>query len=326
MKTVGLTYDLRSWYMKQGYTMEETAEFDKESTIDALAAEISSFGLAVDRIGNIYQLVEQLSSGKRWDLVFNIAECLYGDGRESAIPALLDQYKIPYIFSGPVNLGISLNKYYARLVVEAAGVPVSPGAIIRNIYETDKAGIYSFPVFVKPISEGTGKGITSKSIVYSAADLHKTCESLFDEYKQPVLVEEYLPGREYTVGVLGCGGSAKSIGGMEVICRDGLPYCNEVKENYEDYVTYKPIEGREKEICEALALDVWKAIDGMDGGRVDFREDKNGNICFIEVNPLAGLNPKHSDLPILGRLNGIDYSYIIGEILKSALSRYGLDK
>ncbi len=106
---IGLTFDLRSWYLDRGYTMEDTAEFDKQDTIDALEGALKNMGFETEPIGNCFQLIEALAAGKRWDLVFNIAEGLYGDGRESVVPAILDQYRIPYVFSGPVVMGVSLN-------------------------------------------------------------------------------------------------------------------------------------------------------------------------------------------------------------------------
>ena len=124
---IGLTFDLRSWYIDRGYSMDETAEFDKQETVDALENSLKIMGHETEPIGNTFQLIEALAAGKRWDIVFNIAEGLYGDGRESVVPAILDQYKIPYVFSGPVIMGLSLNKHLAKLVVAAAGVPVSPG-------------------------------------------------------------------------------------------------------------------------------------------------------------------------------------------------------
>ncbi|NSW94210.1 MAG: D-alanine--D-alanine ligase, partial [Bacteroidales bacterium] len=108
---IGLTFDLRSWYLDRGYSMEDTAEFDKEETVDAINSSLKKMGFETELVGNCFQLIEALASGKRWDMVFNIAEGLYGDGRESVVPAILDQYRIPYVFSGPVVLGISLNKY-----------------------------------------------------------------------------------------------------------------------------------------------------------------------------------------------------------------------
>ena len=130
---VGLTFDLRSWYLDRGYSMDETAEFDKQETVDALENSLRLMGHETEPIGNAFQLIEALAAGKRWDMVFNIAEGLYGDGRESVVPAILDQYKIPYVFSGPVIMGLSLNKHLAKLVVSAAGVPVSPGVLITEL-------------------------------------------------------------------------------------------------------------------------------------------------------------------------------------------------
>ncbi len=161
---VGLTFDLRSWYLDRGYSMEETAEFDKQETVDALAEGLRKMGHEPEEVGNAFQLIEALASGKKWDIVFNIAEGLYGDGRESVVPAILDQYRIPYVFSGPVIMGLSLNKHLAKLVVSAAGVPVSPGVLI-SLPEECEAISLSYPLFVKPVSEGTGKGITEKSLV-----------------------------------------------------------------------------------------------------------------------------------------------------------------
>lgn len=327
IKTIGITYDLREWYLQKGYSDDDTAEFDKEETLMAIEKEISSAGYEPVRIGNIFQLVEALARGDRWDMVFNIAECMYGDGREATVPALLDQYQIPYFFSGPVIMGISLNKYMAKLIAEAGGVPVCRGKLVRNQFDLQlveaEVNSYrlSYPLFVKPVAEGTGKGITDKSIIHNSLELWDVCTELLKVYKQPVLVEEYLSGREFTVGVVGSGTDTRCVGGMEIICKDDLPYSNFVKENYEDYVEYKVLEGNIKDQCEAVAILAWQTLGGLDGGRIDLRADKNGRICFIEVNPLAGLNPYISDLPILARLNNKDYHFIMQSIISAGIRR-----
>jgi D-alanine-D-alanine ligase len=317
---VGLTFDLRSWYIDRGYSMDETAEFDKQETIDAIENSLKIMGHKTEAIGNAFQLIEAIAAGRRWDIVFNIAEGLYGDGRESVVPAILDQYKIPYVFSGPVIMGLSLNKHLAKLVVSAAGVPVSPGLLIGDLKDLDKCKLI-YPLFVKPVSEGTGKGITEKSLVTSPGELSKIVDWIIGEFKQPALVEEYLPGREFTVGVVGSNEDALAIGGMEVICADNLPYSVEVKENYQNYCSYKPLDADIEGECKKVALDAWKALGAVDAGRIDLKADRNGKICFIEANPLAGLNPVHSDLPILARMYGIEYQKLMEEIMKSALKR-----
>ncbi|HRT88930.1 MAG TPA: hypothetical protein P5257_02320 [Bacteroidales bacterium] len=320
---VGLTFDLRSWYLDRGFSMEDTAEFDQESTITGIKNALHGMGFETEEIGNIFQLVEALQKGKKWDLVFNIAEGLYGDGRESVVPALLDQYKIPYVFSGPLVLGVSLNKYLGRIIVSSAGVPVSPGMLITRPEDVDRCRL-EYPLFIKPVSEGTGKGITDKSILRSPSELKETAGYLIKRFEQPALVEEYLPGREFTVGILGSGEDAYAIGGMEIICSDDLPYSYEYKENYEDFCRYKPLDKDIAGEAKDVALRAWKAIGGLDGGRVDVKTDRHGRICFIEANPLAGLNPVDSDLPILARYEGIEYNELIERIVKSAMKRYNL--
>lgn len=317
---VGLTFDLRSWYIDRGYSMDETAEFDKQETIDALENSLKIMGYETEPIGNSFQLIEAIAAGRRWDIVFNIAEGLYGDGRESVVPAILDQYKIPYVFSGPVIMGLSLNKHLAKLVVSAAGVPVSPGILVGESADLDKCNLI-YPLFVKPVSEGTGKGITDKSLVHTPVELRKMVDWILREFKQPALIEEYLPGREFTVGVVGNNENAVAIGGMEVICANNLPYSVEVKENYQNYCSYKPLDEDIAEECKNVALSAWKALNAVDAGRIDVKADRNGKICFIEANPLAGLNPVHSDLPILARMYGIEYQSLMEMIMKSAINR-----
>jgi D-alanine-D-alanine ligase len=303
--------------------MEDTAEFDKQDTVDAIDTALRKMGFETEPIGNCFQLIDALSAGKKWDLVFNIAEGLYGDGRESVVPAVLDQYKIPYVFSGPVIMGISLNKHLTRLIVSAAGVPVSPGMLILEMKDVDRCNL-KYPLFIKPVSEGTGKGITEKSLVNSESELRQMVEYLLVRFNQPALVEEYLPGREFTVGVIGSGDDAKAIGGMEIECKDNLPYSVEYKENYQVFCKYIPLADEFSDECKTVALNVWKALGAVDAGRVDVKADRNGRLCFMEVNPLAGLHPVHSDLPILSNMIGIKYQALIEMIMHSAIKRHHL--
>jgi D-alanine-D-alanine ligase len=220
-------------------------------------------------------------------------------------------------------MGISLNKHLTRLIVASAGVPVSPGMMVSDLNDLDKCNL-AFPLFIKPVSEGTGKGITEKNLVNSMDDLRQMVGYLLERFNQPALVEEYLPGREFTVGVIGTGDDAVALGGMEIECRDNLPYSVEVKENYLTYCKYIPLAGELEGECKKVALDVWKALGGADAGRVDVKADRNGRICFMEVNPLAGLHPVHSDLPILSNMIGINYQTLIEMIMNYAIKRHHL--
>ncbi len=319
---IGLTYDLRSDYLREGYSPEETAEFDKEETIDGIEKTLNELGYSTERIGNARKLMHRLQAGDTWDVVFNICEGLYGDSRESLVPALLDSYQVPHIFSGAVTLGISLNKAFTKRVVRDAGIGTPDFVVINEPGETESCNL-AFPLFAKPVAEGTGKGIENKSVIRNHTDLSEVCTALLKTFRQPVLVEEFLPGREFTAGVIGNGADARVIGVMEVVYK---PHANAIysyfnKENYKDLINYIPVEGELLKKCEAISLKAWKVLNAFDGGRIDLRMDKNGNLNFLEINPLAGLNPVHSDLPILASFNGITYTQLIGEIVEAALKR-----
>ncbi|HON39532.1 MAG TPA: D-alanine--D-alanine ligase [Deltaproteobacteria bacterium] len=321
---IGITYDLRDDYLKEGYTLEETAEFDRVDTIDAIDEAICACGHETDRIGNAKQLVQRLARGERWDLVFNIAEGLHGVGREALVPALLDAYEIPYTFSDPLVLALTLHKGMTKAVLRDAGVPTADFAVVSVPADIEKVSL-PYPLFVKPVAEGTGKGISDASLVKTPAELKRVCENLLAEFHQQVLVETFLPGREFTAGVVGTGGEAAAVGVMEVVFKKKEPadliYSYHNKSNYEQAIEYRVPEPEVVEPCAKLALSAWKVLGCRDGGRVDIRMDSQGRPNFIEVNPLAGLNPVHSDLPILCKLNGISFQELMERILKSAFKR-----
>lgn len=320
---VGLTYDLRSDYLKEGYSLEETAEFDKEDTIDGLAAAIAAHGHDVDRIGNVRALVARLAKGERFDLVFNIAEGMRGIAREAQVPALLEAYDIPCTFADAAVLTLCLHKGYTKAVLQAAGVATAPFVVVER--EADLARVtLPYPLFVKPVAEGTGKGITPRSIVRGASDLKPTVLDLLQRYGQPVLVEPYLTGREFTVGLLGTGSTARTVAAMEIHLGEkaepGL-YSLSNKENYEDRVTYTIATDALAREAEGVALAAWVALGCRDGGRADLRAGSDGKVYFLEVNPLAGINPQTSDLPIMWRMLGRKYEDLIGIILDEAMTR-----
>jgi D-alanine-D-alanine ligase len=320
---IGLTYDLREDYLKQGFSPEDTAEFDHPDTIDAIEKAVQLAGFNTDRIGNVKELCKQLISGKKWDMVFNICEGFYGIGREAQVPALLDAWNIPYVFSDPLVMSLTLHKGMTKAIIRDAGIPTADFVVISSPEEIHKVNI-PFPLFVKPVAEGTGKGITAKSVVESTEEFKEQCVYLLRTFKQPVLVEKFLSGREFTVGITGTGRDAVCVGVMEVILRQNAEqkvYSYFNKEEYKSVVEYKLVEKAIAKSCEEVALNSWKVLGCQDGGRVDIRCDENNTPNFIEVNPLAGLHPVNSDLPILCAKNGIDYNDLIGRIMKSAVKK-----
>lgn len=324
----GITYDLRQDYLDLGYGEEETAEFDKPDTIDAIEDTLQSLGYNTCRIGNIWQLTERLARGDRWDFVFNIAEGLRGIGREAQVPALLDAYNIPYTFSDPLVLALTLHKGMTKRVIRDLGIPTPDFAEVHSLSDVEKITL-PFPLFAKPVAEGTGKGITGASKVQTRSELFSVCEVLLASFRQPVLVERFLPGREFTVGIVGTGDNTRAVGIMEVFLgekaeRDVYSYQN--KENWEDRVRYVRVDDDIARQAMDVAVAAWRGLGCRDGGRVDLRADENGIPNFIEVNPLAGIHPTHSDLPILCGLNGISYKQLYEKILDSFLARVGLGK
>ena len=324
--TVGLTYDLRSDYLKEGYSEEEVAEFDRESTISGIEDALNELGYKTDRIGHARQLVNRLANGDRWDLVFNICEGMHGIGREAQVPAILDLFSIPYTFSDVLVLSLTLHKGMTKRVIRDAGIPTPDFAVIHSIDQLSGVNL-PFPLFVKPNAEGTGKGISAMSKVNSAEELKTICTDLLTRYPTGLLIEEFLPGREFTVGILGTGAGAYPAGLMEIIYtkkKAGSIYSYSTKADYENLVEYTVPEKEIAGECISLALNAWRTLGCRDGGRVDIRVDKNGIASFIEVNPLAGLDKVHSDLPILAYKHGYDFTRLIGEIMASACKRAGL--
>ena len=323
---IGMTYDLRADYLAAGYDELETAEFDREDTIDALEAAIRRLGYTTDRIGDARRLIERLTRGNRWDLVFNIAEGINGIGREAQVPAILDLYNIPYTFSDPLVMSLTLHKGLTKRVIRDARIPTSDFCVVEK--ESDKIPVsFPPPFFIKPVAEGTGKGVSPQSILHHDRDLIPACGAMLRTYRQPVLVERYLSGREFTVGILGTGTDAEVLGTIEVILLAGAEkgvYSYVNKEKCEKLVQYRPVRSTEELLvrkAEDIALDAWRVLGCRDAGRVDIRCDEFGRPFFLEVNPLAGLHPDHSDLPIICKGIPLAYEVLIERILASALKR-----
>ena len=324
---IGLTYDLRSEYLAEGYSEDDVAEFDSESTVASIEEALHTLGHWTDRIGHARRLCERLVAGDRWDLVFNIAEGLAGRCRESQVPCILDLYQIGYTFSDGLVLAATLDKAVAKRLVAAAGLATPAFRVVETPDDVARVAL-KYPVFAKPLAEGTGAGIDERSRIQTPEALAAACEALLARFAQPVLVEEYLPGREVTTGVLGTGATARVLGTMEFRLRRGPDhaiYSYQTKEQCESLVEYFPMEhGPLRREVEALALDAYRVLECRDAARVDVRMDADGRPSFLEVNPLAGLHPSHSDLCMIATQEGMSYVELIGAIVDGAIARLGL--
>lgn len=320
---VGLTYDLRSDYLAMGYSEEETAEFDRPDTIDAIDGALKELGYRTQRIGHIRALAARLVAGDRWDIVFNIAEGLHGIAREAQVPALLDAYDIPYTFSDPLVMALTLDKGLTKRVLRDLGVPTTDFAVVSSDAEIERVAL-PFPLFAKPIAEGTAKGIDARSKIDTREQLRTKCAELLRTFRQPVLVEPFLPGREFTVGITGTGDGAAAVGTLEVVLHDGAePFAHTYhnKEHCEELVGYPLADAASARQAERIALEAWRGLNCRDAGRVDLRMGADDRMYVLELNPLAGLHPSHSDLPILCRAVGMPYLELIRRIMDSARAR-----
>jgi D-alanine-D-alanine ligase len=323
---IALGYDLKSEYLAEGFTAEQVMELDEAETIDALAAALSGLGHAVERVGRGLALARRLAAGERWDLVFSIAEGLAGRSREAQVPALCELYGQPYAFSDPLTSALTLDKALAKRLVRDHGLPTAPFALVERPEDAGRVALEP-PLFVKPAAEGSSKGVTARSRVERREDLPGVCAELLAAFEQPVLVESYLPGREVTVGIVGNGGAARVLGVLEIAFREGTDgdYTALNKADFEARVDYRLLDGEPlAERAREVALAAWRALSCRDAARIDLRCDAAGEPCFLEANPLPGLNPRTSDLPIMARLAGLEYADLLGEIVAAAAERYGL--
>jgi D-alanine-D-alanine ligase len=210
-------------------------------------------------------------------------------------------------------------------VAAVAGVPTAPFALVSSAADATRVQL-PFPLLAKPVAEGTGKGVTPRSIVANHDELAAVATELLDRYRQPVLVETFLPGREFTVGLIGTDATAHAIGSLEIVLRgeaEAGVYSYLNKEQCETLVEYRYVTSADPIVAHAerIALQAWRALGCRDGGRVDIRCDRHGTPTFLEANPLAGLHPTHSDLPMIATAIGMPYRDLIGGIIASAVAR-----
>ena len=325
---IGLVYDLRDDYRAMGFPDEQTAEFDTVETIDGMAGALQRLGHDVVRAGHGRNLAKRFVIGERFDLVFSIAEGLKGRNREAQVPALCELFDQPYVFSDALTMSVGLDKAMAKRLVRDAGVPTAPFIVVESASQ-DLSGWTQYPAFVKPLAEGTGKGCELGSKVANRAELENAARGLIHRFRQPALVEAFLPGREFTVGIVGNGAEARVIGVMEILLGEDADqgvYSMRNKEESEELCTYRAVTDAEGELVAARGLTAYRALDCRDSCRLDFRSDASGSPVFLEANPIAGLHPTHSDLPILTGLFGHAYDDLMGWIIEAAAKRYGISE
>lgn len=322
---IGIAYNLREEKEEgRDRPVDIDEEFDSPATIEAIAAVLTGAGHQVRKLGFGRAFLDALLADPP-DLVFNIAEGIAGRNRESQIPALLEMLSIPYTGSDPLTLGLTLDKDLAKRTVSSHGL-ATPRHLVLDSPSLPSLDGLAFPLMVKPAYEGSSKGIRLKSKVGNTAELEAQVRWLFDTYGVPVMVEEFLDGPEFTVGVIG-NGSPRVLGVMMIRHRTLPPedflYSLEVKRDWENQVEYlspPPVEEETLAALTDLALGVYECLGCRDVARVDLRL-RGGRPFFLEVNPLPGLSPDYGDLVIMARKMGWTYDQLVLDILRHARER-----
>lgn len=318
---VGLTFNLKP----PGATGDAYEEFDSEETIAALEAAVRAGGHDVVRLGWGEEMLDRLER-ERVDGVFNIAEGMGGRGRESQVPATLEMFGVPCSGSSSLAIGLTLDKAMAKMVAQSAGIATAPFAVISGaplpsarsvlLLQSAAGTPLRFPLFAKPAAEGSSMGITASSLCENEEQLHRTVDRLL-RYG-PVLIEEFLPGDEYTVGII----DGEVLGAMQIVPKQSdetFIYSLDVKRDYLERVEYRLAGDQD---VKDVALAVWNAFGLRDVARVDVRRDRDGVASFVEVNPLPGVHPVNSDLIILARLLGVSHTEVINRVIGAAARRW----
>lgn len=327
---IGLAYDLKDDVpLLQGEPEDAREEYDSLETVDSIANALHCLGHTVVRLGGGREFLDAVLKTPV-DFVFNISE---GRGayrsREVQVPAVLEMLDLPYAGSDPESLAICLDKPLAKQLVAAAGLATPRWRVIddlRTLEEADWNGL-NLPAFVKPACEGSSKGITASSKVTSYQALASEAARLLNAYRQPVLVEEFIRGDELTVAVIGEPPDVLGIMRVVPLQGDGLEffYSLEVKREWQKLVRYEcpaAIAPAAAQRVREASLRIFNLLGCRDMARIDFRLAHGGDPSFLEINPLPGLRPGYSDLPIMAQMRGIAYTELIGRIIDSSLQRY----
>lgn len=342
---VAFTYNIKKGKPSLDLTKQEDIEFDSPEVIKGICDALLSLGHTVNKIEadeNAFVKLRKLKKNKKVDIVFTTAEGLWGDARESQIAMFCEVLKIPYTHSNPSTHAIALDKQFTKWILEGAGVVRVPQSqtVSSKKYKFDTT--LKFPLIVKPNKEGSGKGILDANVVDNISDLKKRIKVVTENFKKEVIIEEFVDGREFTVGILGNNGETKVLPiieqqfgllptGMHKIAGYELKWIYEYKmQKMEDvYICPAKIDKKLEEEIKLASKEICKVLDVRDAARIDYRLNKKGDLYFLEINTLPGINPDPNEtscFPLAARTAGMTFTQLIGEILASACKRYGITK
>jgi D-alanine-D-alanine ligase len=327
---IGLAYDLKETaLLTPGCPDDALEEYDSPETVEAIVAALETSGHSVVKLGGGREFIVNILQNNI-DFAFNISEGLGNHrSREAQIPAILEMLDIPYSGSDPQCLAICLDKPLTKRLVTAAGIRTPRWQLVADYRQLKEISLDRFPLpaFAKPAYEGSSKGIRLGSRADTVTQVTEVAAELLEHYRQPVMIEEFIAGDEVTVGILG-NSPAKVLGIMRVIAKKrstSFVYSLEVKREWEQLVDYECPALLEANILDEIAgsgLEVFNILGCRDFARLDFKLSPEGVPYFLEINPLAGLNPKSSDLVIMAYKLGWTYQALISAILNAASQRY----
>lgn len=326
----GFTYDAKSDYaLLPDDPPDKYAEFDSDKTINEIATALESSGNKIVRIGHGKNLVSRILAGEKWDIIFNICEGLKGRCREAQVPAILELYEIPYVGSDPLTMALTLDKALAKEIVRYHGLLTSNFICIKSLDELSPKNFkLHFPLIVKPSQEGTSKGLSKESFVRNFTQMKKRAEWLFKTYQQPVIIEEFIVGYEFTVAIVG-NDEPEVLPPVQVAIKGetdlGEEFYTHARVESTDikYICPAEIDKQlEKKICD-LAVATYKVLGCRDLSRIDIRVDYNANPYFLECNPLPNLG-SIDVFPLVAKATNRTYNELICDILNAGLKRYAL--
>lgn len=325
----GIAYNLKKGIVSEAEDIE--AEYDSFDTINAIKDTFEAAGAEVILLEADADFIDKIKQHPV-DIVFNIAEGSTGRGREAQVPAILNYLGIRYTGSDETTLCIALDKALTKRYLSTFGIKTPNYQLVKTPDFTLDPSLV-FPLIVKPDTEGSSKGISDLAIVDDEQQLRSLIEKNFRLYGSAMLIEEYIKGREFTVGILGNGKDMRVFEPLEICYlkegRENRIYSFNLKKNYKKYVEYRcppllPDETIRR--MKDITAEIYTALECRDLSRIDFRLSEEGEIYFIEINPLPGLAPGYSDYPMMAEFCGMDYRTLVLGVLNSALKRYGLDK
>ncbi len=310
-------------------------EYDPPHTIELIKHGIMATGHEYVFVEADENFKEHIKAA-RPDLVFNRAEGLRGDSRESHVPAILEMLGIPYVGSNVLTTAVCLNKAWTKKFLLYHGISTPKFFLCKNLKEAEKIN-EGFPYLLKPNEEGSSIGITEENLLHNKTQLHTKLKAMFREYQQPILIEQFIEGREFSTGLLGRAGEDPEVLSILEIDFSKFPEVGSVYgqraktvlDSLDHYICPAQIPNELKNALTRLSVDIWYALETKDFARIDFRMNNKGKLFFLEINPLPGMDfdTEENDLsfyPYMAMKSGYSYDELVRRLLESACNRYGL--